>query len=142
MITFGLTNVPAAFMDLMHRVFSEYLDRFVVIFVDGILVYSAFEEEHEEHLRIMLERLRSHQLYAKFDKCEFWLREVHFLGHVISGSCVAVDPAKVEAVLSWEQPTSVSKVHNFLGLAGYYRRFIQDFSRIVEPLTRLTILEA
>ena len=135
---FGLTNAPAAFMDLMHRVFSEYLDRFIVIFVDDILVYSASEEEHEEHLRIMLETLWSHRLYAKFDKCEFWLREVHFLGHVISGSGVAVDPAKVEAVLSWEQPTSVAEVRSFLGLAGYYRRFIQDFAKIAAPLTRLT----
>ena len=97
---FGLTNVPTAFMDLMHRVFQSYLDQFVVVFVDDILIYSKFEEEHEGHLRIILQILRDHQLYVKFSKCEFWLTEVRFLGHVVSTSGVSVDLEKVEAVMS------------------------------------------
>ena len=104
---FGLTNAPATFMDLMHRVFQLYLDQFVVVFVDDILVYSKSEEEHEDHLRIVLQALREHRLYAKFSKCEFRLTEVRFLGHVISASGVSVNPEKVEAVMSWERPKSV-----------------------------------
>ena len=121
---FGLTNVPAAFMDLMHRIFQPYLDQFVVVFVDDILIYSQSEWEHEYHLRIVLQLLRDHQMYAKFSKCEFWLIEVRFLGHVVSASGVSVDPEKVEAVMSWERPESVFKIRSFSGLAGYYRRFI------------------
>ena len=98
---FGLTNAPATFMDLMHRVFQPYLDQFVVVIVDDILIYSQSEEEHEDHLRIVLQELRDHQLYAKFSKCEFWLTEVRFLRHVVSASGVSVDPEKVEAVMSW-----------------------------------------
>ena len=135
---FGLMNVPAAFMDLMHRVFQPYLDQFVVVFVDDILIYSQSEWEHEYHLRIVLQLLRDHQLYAKFSKCEFWLIEVRFLGHVVSTSSVSVDPEKVEAVMSWERPKSVFEIRSFLGLAGYYMRFIEDFSRITAPMTRLT----
>ena len=114
---FGLTNAPAAFMDLMHRVFQPYLYQFVVVFVDDILIYSQLEWEHEYHLRIVLQLLRDHQLYAKFNKCEFWLTEVRFLGHVVSASGVSVDPEKVEAVMSWERPKSVSEIRSFLGLA-------------------------
>ena len=135
---FGLTNAPVAFMDLMHRVFQPYLDQFVVVFVDYILIYSQSEGEHEYHLRIVLQLLRDHQLYAKFSKYEFWLTEVRFLGHVVSASGVSVDPEKVEAVMSWERPKSVFKIRSFLGLAGYYRRFIEDFSRLATPMTRLT----
>ena len=135
---FGLTNAPATFMDLMHRVFQSYLDQFVVIFMDDILIYFESEREHEYHLRIVLQLLRDHQLYAKFSKCEFWLTEVRFLGHVVSASGVSVDLEKVEAVMSWERPKSVFEVHSFLGLAGYYKRFIEDFSRLAEPITRLT----
>ena len=135
---FGLTNAPAAFMDRMHRVFQPYLDQFVIVFVDDILIYSQSEWEHEYHLRIVLQLLRDHQLYAKFSKCEFWLTEVRFLGHVMSASGVSVDPEKVEAVMSWERPKSVFEIHSFLGLAGYYRRFIEDFSRIASPMMRLT----
>ena len=120
---FGLTNALATFMDLMHRVFQPYLDQFVVVFVDEILIYSQSEWEHEYHLRIVLQLLRDHQLYAKFSKCEFWLTEVRFLGHVVSASGVSVDPEKVEAVMSWERPKSVFEIRSFLGLAGYYRRF-------------------
>ena len=135
---FGLTNALAAFMDLMHRIFQPYLDQFVVVFVDDILIYFQSEWEHEYHLRIVLQFLRDHQLYAKFSKCEFWLTEVRFLGHVVSASGVSVDPEKVEAVMSWERPKSVFEIRSFLGLAGYYRRFIEDFSRIAAPMTRLT----
>ena len=125
---FGLTNAPSAFMDLMHRVFQHYLDQFVVVFVDDILIYSQSVWEHEYHLRIVLQLLRDHQLYAKFSKCELWLIEVRFLGHVVSASGVSVDLEKVEAVMSWERPKSVFEIHSFLGLARYYRRFIEDFS--------------
>ena len=135
---FGLTNAPAAFMDLMHMIFQPYLDQFVVVFVDDILIYSQSKWEHEYHLRIVLQLLRDHQLYAKFSKCEFWLTEVSFLGHVVSASGVSVHPEKVEAVMSWERPKSVFEISSFLGLAGYYRRFIEDFSRIAAPMTKFT----
>ena len=119
----GLTNALAAFMDLMHRVFQPYLDQFVIVFVDDILIYPQSEWEHEYHLRIVLQLLRDHQLYAKFSKCEFWLTEVRFLGHVVSASRVSVGPEKVEAVMSWERPKSVFEIHSFLALDGNYRRF-------------------
>ena len=135
---FEMTNAPAAFMDLMNRVFQPYLDQSVVVFVDDILIYSQSEVEHEIHLRIVLQLLRDHQLYAKFIKCEFWLAEMGFLGHVISASSVSVDPGKVEAMMSWERPKSVFEIRSFLGLAGYYRRFIKDFSWLAAPMTRLT----
>ena len=138
MMPFGLMNAPAAFMDLMHRVFHPYLDRFVVVFVDDILIYSKTEKDHEDHLRVVLQTLRDHQLYAKFSKCEFWLTKVRFLGHVVSASGVSVDPEKVEAIMSWERPNSVFEIHSFLGLAGYYKRFIEDFSRLAAPMTKLT----
>ena len=119
-------------------IFQPYLDQFVIVFVDDILIYSQSEWEHEYHLRIVLQLLRDHQLYAKFSKCEFWLTEVRFLGHVVSASRVSVDPEKVEALMSWERPKSVFEIRSFLGLDGYYRRFIDDFSRIAAPMTRLT----
>jgi hypothetical protein len=122
---FGLTNAPAAFMDLMNRVFQLYLDQFVVVFIDDILVYSRNRNEHEEHLRVVLQILRERKLYAKFSKCEFWLDRVGFLGHVISGDGISVDPTKIEAILNWNRPTSVTEVRSFLGLAGYYRRFVE-----------------
>ena len=118
MMPFELTNVPATFMDLMHMVFQPYLDQFFVVFVDDILIYSQSEWEHEYHLKIVLHLLRDHQLYAKFSKCEFWLTEVRFLGHMVSASGVSVDPEKVKAVMSWERPKSVFEIHSFLGLAG------------------------
>ena len=113
----GLTNAPAAFMNLMHRVFQPYLDQFVVVFVDDILIYSQSEEEHEDHLRIVLQALRDHQLYAKFSKCKFWLTEVKFLGHVMSASGVLVDLEKVKAIMSWERPKLVFEICGFFGLA-------------------------
>ena len=137
-LPFGLTNAPAVFMDLMNRVFQDYLDKFVIVFIDDILIYSKTREDHEKHLRLVLERLREKKLYAKFSKCEFWLRKVQFLGHIVSESGIEVDPAKVEAVMKWETPKSATEIRSFLGLAGYYRRFIQNFSKIAEPLTRLT----
>ena len=135
---FGFTNAPAVFMDYMNRIFRPYLDKFVVVFIDDILIYSKSEEEHREHLQSVLRILRDHSLYAKLSKCEFWLKEVKFLGHVVSAEGVAVDPSKVEAVLQWESPKSVTEVRSFIGLAGYYRRFIQGFSQIAKPMTNLT----
>ncbi|XP_058783906.1 uncharacterized protein LOC131658653 [Vicia villosa] len=135
---FGVTNAPAVFMDYMNRVFQPYLDQFVVIFIDDILIYSKTVDEHMEHLRIVLSVLREKQLFAKLSKCEFWMSEVKFLGHVISGGGVAVDPSKVEAVINWERPKNASEVRSFLGLAGYYRRFIMGFSKLALPMTRLT----
>ncbi|KAJ0809969.1 putative nucleotidyltransferase, Ribonuclease H [Helianthus annuus] len=137
-MSFGLTNAPAAFMDLMNRVCRNMLDRFVIVFIDDILVYSRSESEHASHLRQVLETLRKERLYAKFSKCAFWLREVQFLGHVINEKGILVDPSKVEAVMKWVPPKNVGEVRSFLGLAGYYRRFIQDFSKIALPLTKLT----
>ncbi|KAL8102858.1 hypothetical protein AgCh_027400 [Apium graveolens] len=137
-MAFGLKNAPAAFMDLMNRVFKQYLDKFVIVFIDDILIYSKTEEDHNEHLRISLEILRKEKLYAKFSKCEFWLKEVQFLGHVVNKEGIKVDPAKIEAVMNWERPKTPTEVRSFLGLAGYYRRFVQDFSKIAVPLTKLT----
>ena len=137
-MSFGLTNAPAVFMDLMNRVFKPYLDSFVVVFIDDILIYSRGEEEHKSHLRIVLQTLREKQLFAKFSKCEFWLKEVAFLGHVVSGDGIKVDPKKTEAVKNWPRPLTSSEIRSFLGLAGYYRRFVQGFSSIASPLTRLT----
>ena len=135
---FGLTNAPAAFMDLMNRVFQPYLDRFVIVFIDDILVYSGSSEEHSEHLRILLQTLRERQLYAKLSKGQFWLDKVAFLGHVISVEGVSVDPQKIEAVVNRKPPKNVSEVRSFLGSAGYYRKFVEGFSRIAAPLTKLT----
>ena len=135
---FGLTNAPAAFMDLMNRICRPFLDNFVIVFIDDILVYSRSKEEHGQHLRQVLETLRSEKLYAKLSKCEFWLRSVNFLGHVVSQDGIHVDPSKVKAVEGWATPTTPTEIRQFLGLAGYYRRFIQNFSKIAKPLTLLT----
>jgi hypothetical protein len=137
-LPFGLTNAPVLFMDLMNWVFQPYLDKFMVVFIDDILVYSNSFEEHKEHLRQTLQTLRDHQLYARLSKCEFWLKRVTFLGHVISAESVFIDPQKVEVVLKWERLTSVTEIRSFLGLAGYYRRFIEGFSLIATSLTQLT----
>ena len=137
-MSFGFTNAPAAFMDLMNGVFRPYLDSFVIVFIDDILIYSRTKEEHEHHLRIVLGILKEKKLYAKFSKCEFWLSSVAFLGHVVSKEGITVDPKKIEAVRDWVRPTSVTEIRSFLGLEGYYRRFVEGFSSIASPLTRLT----
>src|SRR3954463_10980536 len=135
---FGVTNAPGVFMEYMNRIFHPFLDQFVVVFIDDILIYSKNEEEHADHLRVVLELLKEKKLYAKLSKCEFWLNEVSFLGHVISKDGIAVDPTKVEAVSQWEAPRSVSEIRSFLGLAGYYRKFIEGFSKLALPMTKLT----
>ena len=134
---FGLTNAPAKFMDLMNWVFHPYLDQFVVVFIDDILVYSKDAQEHKHHLRITLQILRENQLFAKLSKCDFLLKEVSFLGHIVSADGIRVDPTKIEAVVSWKPPRNITEVRSFLGLAGYYRRFVQGFSVIASSLTRL-----
>ncbi|WVZ76764.1 hypothetical protein U9M48_024706 [Paspalum notatum var. saurae] len=136
-MSFGLKNAPAFFMYMMDSVFMEYLDKFVVIFIDDILIYSKTEEEHKEHLRLVLQKLRDHKLYAKFSKCEFWIEEVKFLGHVISNGGIAVDQSKVSEVQNWKIPGDVKDIRSFLGLAGYYRRFIEGFFKIAKPMTSL-----
>ncbi|GJX72148.1 putative reverse transcriptase domain-containing protein [Tanacetum coccineum] len=135
---FGLTNAPTIFIDLMNRVCRPYLDKFVIVFIDNILIYSKTQEEHVEHLRLVLELLKKQKLYAKFPKCEFWLREVQFIGHVINGNGIHVDPSKIEAVKNWKAPRTPTEVRSFLGLAAYYHRFIENFSKIAKSLTILT----
>nr|KYP57442.1 Retrovirus-related Pol polyprotein from transposon 297 family [Cajanus cajan]KYP62061.1 Retrovirus-related Pol polyprotein from transposon 297 family [Cajanus cajan] len=138
MMPFGVSNAPAVFMDYMNRIFCPYLNHFVVVFIDDILIYSRTHEKHEEHLQTIFQILKDKQLYAKLSKCEFWLEEVKFLGHVISNDGVSVDPSKVEAVLLWKPPKTVTEIRSFLGLVGHYRRFIERFSKIAMPLTQLT----
>jgi hypothetical protein len=133
-MSFGLTNAPAYIMYLMNSIFMQELDKFVVVFIDDILIYSKNPEDHANHLHIVLQKLRDHHLYAKFSKCEFWLDTVNFLGHTISSDGISVDPSKVQEVLDWKPPTSVHQIRSFLGLAGYYHRFIPDFSRIAKPM--------
>jgi hypothetical protein len=125
-MSFGSTNSPAYFMYLINKVFMEYLGKFVVVFIDDILVYSRCDEEHEEHLRLALQKHRENRLYAKLSKCEFWMKQVAFLGHVISKGGISVDPSKVRDVLSWNALMSVGDIRSFLGLAGYYRRIFKD----------------
>ncbi|KAD4180494.1 hypothetical protein E3N88_29085 [Mikania micrantha] len=137
-MSFGLTNAPAAFMDLMNRVCRPMLDRSVIVFIDDILIYSKNEADHACHLREVLETLRREKLYAKYSKCAFWLREVQFLGHVINADGILVDSSKIQAVTKWSPPKTPTEIRSFLGLAGYYRRFIQDFAKIASPLTKLT----
>jgi hypothetical protein len=136
-MSFGLTNAPAYFMNLMNKVFMEYLDQFVVVFINDILVYSPNEETHEDHLRLVLQKLHDNQLYAKFSKCDFWLKEVAFLGHIFTDGGIKVDPGKISEILNWKQPKDTSKIRSFIELAGYYRRFIEGFSMLVKPLTSL-----
>ncbi|GKA61150.1 putative reverse transcriptase domain-containing protein [Tanacetum coccineum] len=132
---FGLTNAPAVFMDLMNRVCKPYLDKFVIVFIDDILIYSKNKQEHEEHLKLILELLKREELYAKFSKCEFWIPKVQFLGHVIDSEGIHVDPAKIESIKDWASPKSPTEIRQFLGLVGYYRRFIEGFSKIAKTET-------
>jgi hypothetical protein len=136
-MSFGLTNAPAFFMNLMNSVFMDYLDKFVVVFIDDILIFSQSEEEHVNHLKMVLQRLREHQLYAKLSKCEFWINEVLFLGHIINKDGLAVDPKKVADILNWKAPTDARGIKSFIGMAGYYRQFIEGFSKIAKLMTAL-----
>jgi hypothetical protein len=136
-MSFGLTNAPPYFMYLMNKIFMECLDKFIVVFIDDILVYSRSEEEHEEHLHLALQKLREHRLYAKLRKCQFWMKQAAFFSHVISKGGISVDPSKIQDVLSWNASMSVGDIQSFLGLDGYYRRFIKGFSNISKPMTEL-----
>ncbi|GJT88597.1 putative reverse transcriptase domain-containing protein [Tanacetum coccineum] len=126
------------FMDLMNRVCNPYLDKFVIVFIDDILIYSKNKKEHEEHLKAILELLRKEELYAKFSKCEFWIPKIQFLGHVIDSQGIHVDPAKIESIKYWASPKTPTEIRQFLGLAGYYLRLIEGFSKIAKPMTKLT----
>ncbi|GJS91537.1 putative nucleotidyltransferase, ribonuclease H [Tanacetum coccineum] len=137
-MSFGLTNAPAVFMDLMNRVCKPYLDKFVIVFIDDILIYSKSEEEHTEHLKSILELLKKEGLYAKFSKCDFWLSRVQFLGHVIDSEGIHMDPAKIDSIKDWASSKTPTEIRQFVGLAGYYRRFIEGFSKIAKPMTKLT----
>jgi hypothetical protein len=134
---FDLTNAPTFFMNLMNSVFMDYLDKFVVVFIDDILIYSQSEEEHVDHLKMVLQRLREHQLFAKLSKCEFWIDKVLFLGHIINKDGLAMDPKKVADILNWKAPIDARGIKSFIGMAGYYRRFIKGFSKIAKPMTTL-----
>ncbi|GJZ59109.1 putative reverse transcriptase domain-containing protein [Tanacetum coccineum] len=135
---FGLTNAHVVFIDLMNRVCKPYLNKFVIVFIDDILIYSKNKQEHEEHLKLILELLKKEELYTKFSKCKFWIPKLQFLGHVIDGEGIHVDLAKIESIKDWASPKSPMKIHQFLGLAGYYQRFIEGFSKIAKLMTKLT----
>lgn len=135
---FGLTNAPAAFMKLMNSVFRDCLDEFVIIFIHDILVYSKDPEEHKVHLRTVMSRLQEHKLYAKLSKCSFWQREIGFLGHIVSDKGVSVDPEKIKSIKEWPRPQNATEIRSFLGLAGYYRRFVKGFASMAQPMTKLT----
>ncbi|GJZ21342.1 putative reverse transcriptase domain-containing protein [Tanacetum coccineum] len=135
---YRLTNAPGIFMDLMNRVCKPYLDKFVIVFIDDILIYSKNKKEHEEHLKAILELLKKDELYAKFSKCEFWIPKIQFLGHMIDCQGIHVDPAKIESIKDWASPKTPTEIRQFLGLIGYYRRFIEGFSKIAKPMTKLT----
>jgi hypothetical protein len=137
MMSFGLTNALAYLMDLMNKVFIEYLNKFIIVFINNILVCTKDEEEHEEHLHLVLQKLRDHRLYAKLNKCEFWIKRVSFLSHVISEEGISVDLRKIRDVLSWNTPANVTDIQSFLRLVGYYRKFIKGFSKITKPMTEL-----
>ncbi|GJU76511.1 putative reverse transcriptase domain-containing protein [Tanacetum coccineum] len=135
---FRPTNTPAVFMDLMNRVCKPYLDIFVIAFINDILIYSKSKEEHAEHLKLILELVQKEELYAKISKCEFWLSKVQFLGHVIDSEGIHMDPSKIESIKDWASPKTLTKIRQFLALAGYYRRFIEGFLKIAKPMTKLT----
>lgn len=136
-VPFGLTNAPPTFMRAMHNIFHELLDKSVILYLDDILVFSKTHEEHIIHLRQVFQKFRDNQLYAKLSKCEFMLKEISFLGHVLSKGTVAMDPAEIEAVRNWKKPQSPSDVRSFIGLAGYYHKFVKDFAPIAAPLYEL-----
>ena len=136
---FGLTNAPAVFQHLANDIFRDFLDLFVIIYLDDILIYSKSQQEHDDHVKKVLKRLEEHGLFAKLEKCSFDQKQVEFLGYIVSSEGVAMDPGKVKAVLEWTKPLSVREVQSFLGFANFYRKFIKDYSRIVLPLTQLTL---
>jgi hypothetical protein len=136
-MSFELTNAPAYLMDLMNKVFMEYLDKFIIVFIDGILVYSKSEEEYEEHLHLVLQKLRGHRLCAKLSKCMFWIKRVSFLSHIISKEGISMDLSKIRDVLSWNTPASVTNIQSFLGLVGHYSKFIDGFLKITMPMIEL-----
>jgi hypothetical protein len=131
---FGLSNAPATFQELMNSIFSPYLRKFVLVFFDDILVYSSSMQQHEQHLKLVLNTLRNHELRAKLSKCSFGQSQVEYLGHIISSSGVATDPSKIQDILNWDKPITVKKLRGFLGLTGYYRRFIKGYATICQPL--------
>ncbi|GJZ01081.1 putative nucleotidyltransferase, ribonuclease H [Tanacetum coccineum] len=135
---FGLTNASAVFMVLMNRVCKPYLDKFVIVFIDNIMIYSKSKEEHGVHMKLILDLLEKEKLFRKFSKCEVWLQEVRFLGHVVNSEGIHVDPSKVEAIKNWKPPKTPIEIRSFLGLVGNFRRFITNFSKISKPLTLLT----
>lgn len=141
-MSFGPTNAPAYFVDLMNRVFRDVLNKFVLVFIDDILIYSKTEEEHVRHLEAVLEILRRNVLKAKFSKCHFWEKEMKFLGHVISEEGISVDPGKISAIQDWKKPTTPREIRSILGLAVYYRKFVKDFSKLAYPLNKLTMKNA
>jgi hypothetical protein len=134
---FGFSNAQVVFMCLMNGIFINYLDKFVIVFLDEILVYSKSEEEHEHHLRLVLQVLREYQLYAKLSKCYFYQEKIHYLGHIISEQDIAVDLENIEAIRGWPTPRNVSEVRYFMELVGYYRIFIAGFSKISHPINSL-----
>lgn len=136
-VPFGLTNAPSVFMSLMNNVFRTFLDKFIVVFLDDILVYSNSIEEHEQHLEQVLACLRKNILFANLEKCKFFKTKICYLGHVISGDGISVDPSKIRAIVDWPAPSNVSEVRSFMGLASYYRKFALNFSRIAHPITSL-----
>ncbi|GJT45593.1 putative reverse transcriptase domain-containing protein [Tanacetum coccineum] len=137
-MSFGLTNVPAVFIDVMNRVCKPYLDKFVIIFIEDILIYSKSKQEQEEHLKLILYFLKKEELYAKFSLCEFWIPKVQFLDYVIDSKGIYVDPAKIDSIKYWVSPKTPTEIHQFLGLVSYYRRFIEGFSKIAKLMTKLT----
>ena len=134
---FGLTNEPTTFMCLINNVLSKYLDKFVVVFKDDILIYSKTKEEHYEHLKIILQVLRERQLYAKLSKCDFYKDKIQYLGHAISQEGISVDPDKIKAIIDWPVPKDVTDVRSFMGITGYCRKFTEGFSRIANPIISL-----
>ena len=137
-LPFNLTNAPATFMHLMHSIFSEHLDSFIIIFLDDILIYSQNLDDHLTHVKMALQILSKHQLYAKTSKCSFFQHSLEYLGHIVSSSGMEPDPVKIKAIEEWNIPTNVKKIRSFLGFAGYYRRFIKDVAKFAAPLTNLT----
>ena len=136
-MVFSLTNTPVAFMDLMNSVFKRYLNKFIVVFIDNILLYSKDRDEHTSHLRTVLEILSEHQLYEKLKTCQFSLKEVIFLVHIISNEGIKGDPQKVKAITKWPRPNNVTKIRSFLGITGYHQMFMENFSKITSFMTNL-----